>query len=294
MKIAEKIAAFSTNLKQEYDLSYAMRIRKNAIVFSTILLFLFLILEFTVDLSSTTFPLLISFFVANLFLAVLSKRAQNTYWHGHIQVFLFFLLIEAHILFNPQLFHTLVFWTPFVPMLSIFLISFRASIVWLIITLLSIIVNGFYGYLVVGPEYLLEARYVSFASGGLIFVVGFYITYVLMYNLIGHYYLFQQEKKEEISRLNDRLNDLNVNLEKKVEEKVADIQSKNKRLEKYSFMNAHIVRAPLANIMGAMDLYYQTEDLSKKEDLLEMVEESAHKLDQAVREVAQDLHYKPE
>lgn len=54
-------------------------------------------------------------------------------------------------------------------------------------------------------------------------------------------------------------------------------------------MNAHIVRAPLANIMGALSLYHETEDHEKKMELLKMLDDSASILDRAVREVAEDL-----
>lgn len=289
--VKDQLIRFSRYLKQDYHSFQALKIRRNAIYFTTILLALFIFIELTVDLSTTNANLLLAFLIPNLILTAFISRTKNTYWFGHIQVFLFYLLIQVHIFYNPRFFHTLIFWMPIVPMLSIFLISFRASLVWLLITLLSIAVDTAYGQNTVGLSYIVEQRFIAYGTGGAGFVIGMYLTNILMYNLIGYYYLDVQEKREEISRLNKELSDLNQNLEQKVLVKVADIKAQNERLEKYSFMNAHIVRAPLANIIGAMQLYHQTEDVQKRNELLSMLEESAQKLDDAIQEVANDLSH---
>ena len=291
MKFSERGTTFSALLKQDYDYEHAVKIRKRTIYTVTVLAFVFLLIEWLVDLETSTTPLLVSLFSLNLLLSLLVTKTSNTYLMGHFQVALIYFSLQAHIFYSPTYFHTMVFWMPLVPMLSVFLISVRASYIWLTITILSVGLNAWYGTQVVGESYIANPRFIAFGTGGSVFVFTFYLTFAYMYRILGNYYLDLQLKKEEVAKLNEQLNSLNANLEKKVLEKVSDIQEQNKRLEKYAFMNAHIVRAPLANIMGALNLYHETEDPSKKMELLKMLDESANMLDSAVREVAEDLRY---
>lgn len=178
---------------------------------------------------------------------------------------------------------------PFIPLLSVFLISILVSFIWLAITLFTLFIDIRYGEAIVGESYTVFPRLRAFGAAGVVFVTGLFTAYLFLYRLLAGYYETSRKNEEEINRLNAELQELNQNLEKKVMEKVADIQEQNEVLEKYAFMNAHVVRAPLANIIGALRLYQNTEDPDKKSELLNMLAESANILDNAVRDVAKEL-----
>ncbi|WP_162555784.1 histidine kinase [Reichenbachiella versicolor] len=287
---SEIITQFSIHQKQNFDLEFAMRTRRQTIYIVTAVNFLMLLMELIVDFNTGNPMLLGTFLILNSILAILVRYSSNTYWYGQAMVFLFFLLIQLHFFSNPKFFHTLIYWMPLIPMLSIFLASLRASLIWLLITLIAVFVNAYFGYVTIGEKYYIEARYIAFAIGGIIFLLANYMSYIMMYRLIGQYYLDQQKKREEANSLNKQLNHVKLDLEEKVAGQVADVKEKNKQIEKYAFMNSHIVRAPLANILGAVNLYNATDDPTSKEELFELIDQSAQKLDEVIQNVSKDLY----
>ena len=282
----------STSLTHDNFNEHALKIRKNSIYAITGVLGLLLISELLVDFDNTTIQLCILFLIPNVLLSVCVSRGNYQQWIGHIQVLLIYFVIQLHFFYNPRFFNVLVYWMPFIPLVTVFLISIRSSFVWLGITIATLFFNIGYGEYAIGMSYLVTPRFRSFGVAGVVFVIGLFTAYLFLYRLLTGYYLSARQKQDEIKRLNAELRELNENLEKKVEDKVADIKSQNERLEKYAFMNAHVVRAPLANIVGAMELYHEMADPDTKKELLEMVKESAEKLDQAIQEVALDLSSK--
>lgn len=284
----------STNLAHDNFYEHALKIRRNSIYAITGVLAMIFAAEVLVDFDNTTVELCILFLVPNLVLSLYARQGNYQLWIGHTQVLLIYLIIQLHFFYNPKFFNVLVYWMPFIPLVTVFLISIRFSFIWLGITIATLVFNIAYGEHTIGVNYLVTPRFRAFGAAGVVFVIGLFLAYLFLYRLLTGYYLSVRQKQDEIKRLNSELKELNENLEKKVEDKVADIKSQNERLEKYAFMNAHVVRAPLANIVGAMDLYNQIEDPDTRKELLEMVEESASRLDQAVHEVALDLSHKPD
>ena len=99
-----------------------------------------------------------------------------------------------------------------------------------------------------------------------------------------------QEQKEEIERQSERLavankqiKELNSNLETKVQERT-------KQLLEYSFKNSHEVRAPLARILGLVELYKNDKSQIDVNDIVVKLEESAIELDTILREVNNTLN----
>ncbi|WP_114782656.1 PAS domain S-box protein [Botryobacter ruber] len=64
------------------------------------------------------------------------------------------------------------------------------------------------------------------------------------------------------------------------------VEEQNKKLREIAWMQSHIVRAPLARIMGIVDLLdnYPPEKVRNK-DFLPMISSSAHELDEIIREI---------
>jgi signal transduction histidine kinase len=66
-----------------------------------------------------------------------------------------------------------------------------------------------------------------------------------------------------------------------VEERVRGIEEKNRQLEEYAFINAHLLRAPLCRILGILDLM----EKEKSGDDLAEVKEKAKDIDQIIRRI---------
>ncbi len=91
------------------------------------------------------------------------------------------------------------------------------------------------------------------------------------------------ERTQELSNANDKLLELNSNLENIVEERTQIVQEQLKRITKYVHMNSHEVRAPLARILGLLNLIELETSEDKKENLLKLLNVSSIELDQIVK-----------
>ena len=75
------------------------------------------------------------------------------------------------------------------------------------------------------------------------------------------------------------------NLEKVAARHTENLQRENQRIIEYSFINAHLVRAPLTNIMGLVD---HVEDRADSERIEEL-KQNAYNLDRVIRKLANIL-----
>ncbi|MBS1681075.1 MAG: hypothetical protein JST48_05135 [Bacteroidetes bacterium] len=64
-----------------------------------------------------------------------------------------------------------------------------------------------------------------------------------------------EAQNEELLKIQDNLNTLNMDLEKTVNERTARIQTQNEILIKYSYTNAHHLRGPVARLLGLANIY---------------------------------------
>ncbi len=64
---------------------------------------------------------------------------------------------------------------------------------------------------------------------------------------------------------------------------IDDLVERNKKLEEFAFIVSHVLRAPVANIIGLNSLI--KEDPELKDKYIELLNESIHKLDKVVREL---------
>lgn len=94
----------------------------------------------------------------------------------------------------------------------------------------------------------------------------------------------RQQKKEieiqseKLTVANEQIKELNSNLESKV-------RLRTRQLLEYSFKNSHEVRAPLARILGLINLYKNDRNQIDVDDIVTKMERSAIELDDIVREV---------
>ncbi|UXP31105.1 hypothetical protein N6H18_12165 [Reichenbachiella agarivorans] len=100
--------------------------------------------------------------------------------------------------------------------------------------------------------------------------------------------LFQKRKK--LLEQRHEIQSTKNNLEDIILRKTVELQKKNKQLSDYAYNNAHILRAPLSNILGLIQIL-EKENLTKPDHLQELkgLKERADHLDQLVKEVNQIL-----
>lgn len=95
-------------------------------------------------------------------------------------------------------------------------------------------------------------------------------------------------QNEELLQTQDNLNELNVDLERKVRERTHKIQTQNEILLKYSYTNAHHLRGPVARLLGLIAIY----KLDANPDIdffLTKMEDQANEIDEVVKQINSEL-----
>ncbi|MBX2961869.1 MAG: tetratricopeptide repeat-containing sensor histidine kinase [Cyclobacteriaceae bacterium] len=93
---------------------------------------------------------------------------------------------------------------------------------------------------------------------------------------------------ETLAKLNEDLHELNKNLENRIDERTRQLTIQNQKLTEYTFVNAHKLRAPVASVLGLIDLLHQV-DAEEKEIIYQHLKKCAQQLDQITREISRAL-----
>lgn len=96
---------------------------------------------------------------------------------------------------------------------------------------------------------------------------------------------------EELNSLNEELTTINESLEDTVVKRTYELETQNKQLTEYAFINSHILRAPLARILGLAQLISMSESTSVKDkQLLNALIHSSDELDAIIRKISDILY----
>ncbi|UPT67142.1 MAG: PAS domain S-box protein [Sphingobacteriales bacterium JAD_PAG50586_3] len=87
--------------------------------------------------------------------------------------------------------------------------------------------------------------------------------------------------EEERERANNTLRQLNEQIQKRAE----DLEASNTELRKIAWMQSHLVRAPLARILGLIDVLEEKDDELDFDVMLMKIKESSVELDNVIREI---------
>ncbi len=95
--------------------------------------------------------------------------------------------------------------------------------------------------------------------------------------------LLKQAAKLQI--LNDNLESLNHNLEEKIKQRTKLLIDQNKVLAEYAFIHAHRLRAPLANIMGLVELLKHSSLAKNEHVIVNHLTAATTELDSVIRNI---------
>jgi signal transduction histidine kinase len=98
-----------------------------------------------------------------------------------------------------------------------------------------------------------------------------------------------QAQNEEILTQAEEIQGINENLELLVQERTSELKKKNKALEEYAFINAHELRAPVASILGLIDILIRSESEEEARAVKARLKESAEKMNEVVRSITRAI-----
>lgn len=97
------------------------------------------------------------------------------------------------------------------------------------------------------------------------------------------------EKTNEIETINEELLSVNESLEETVKKRTVELETQNRQLTEYAFINSHVLRAPLARILGLSYLITSRVSINEKE-LMDALITASQELDVIIRKIS-DLLY---
>jgi hypothetical protein len=98
-----------------------------------------------------------------------------------------------------------------------------------------------------------------------------------------------EAKNEELTINEEKLNQLNSNLEGLVREKTANLHRQKALLMKYAYSNAHFVRGPVARLLGLIQLSKLDNHISYP-DLFSKIDCEVNELDEVIKGISKELN----
>lgn len=89
-------------------------------------------------------------------------------------------------------------------------------------------------------------------------------------------------KSLELARLNKELHNLNNNLEQRVMERTQKLNERNRQIAEFTYYNSHKLRAPVANVLGLINVMEITKDGKIDPVVLNHLKTSAMELDKVI------------
>jgi len=95
---------------------------------------------------------------------------------------------------------------------------------------------------------------------------------------------------EELSATNEELLTMNESLDVSVKSRTKELEQQNEQLTEYAFINSHLLRAPLARILGLSYLISKNKDGPNDPKIIEALLQSTDELDAITRRISELLY----
>lgn len=98
-----------------------------------------------------------------------------------------------------------------------------------------------------------------------------------------------ESQAKQLRQLNEELQSLNKNLELRINERTQQLINQNKKLAAYAYANAHLLRAPVASILGLIDLLERVTLAPDDQALVLYLQKCAKELDAITKTLGKNL-----
>jgi signal transduction histidine kinase len=149
-----------------------------------------------------------------------------------------------------------------------------------------------------------QEQIINLQKRAIVFVIAFVVVLALLLIVIFRIYKSRQvlttkleesyatlrDQHHSILELNDELNSINEKLEVKVQERTQILEERNTQLTEYAFINSHLLRAPLSQILGLSYLLTKQNLHLKDEKIVNKLVKSTENLDKIIRKISELLY----
>lgn len=231
-------------------------------------------LFFTITITPNWFlPLFISLQLIQLLLATKGFNARIL---TNINFLELLALSQIALLTTENYYHNVVYWVALIPLLIVATaVSIKDAIFWYVATFMFVIINGVY-FNSITPHYKFDIYPVRFIFGGSLFLA--LSTFVSL-----TYYRIKERQRKALKAKNLEIEKVNDNLENLVAKRTATLTAQNEKLNKYAYINAHEVRAPLASILGLISIIDKSQFKKENHEIIEKLKEAGEKLDEKIK-----------
>ena len=214
-----------------------------SVVAFSVVMTLPLIAELTIDLHAVEFRIiLIQSIISCLFVGFVIKY-PNANLFRWLFIVLVYGFIETNFLADPKTFHVIVFWSTFIPLMSLITHGVKPALIWTIVMLLTLIFNYFLVLEVVGTNYTIQVYALSYLAAGIIFSCGIIAFNLFLYSLLGGAYNLVSTKNLLIDKRNEEL-----------KKQTETLTASNDTKEKLFAIIGHDLRSPLASLKTLLEL----------------------------------------
>lgn len=97
------------------------------------------------------------------------------------------------------------------------------------------------------------------------------------------------EYEKHIKDQSRKIAHMNEVLEVRVKERTEELETQNKRLAEYAFINSHLLRGPVSRVLGLINLIDNDKTL-KESELIDLLRRSGSELDEIVKKITEALN----
>ncbi len=225
--------------------------------------------------------------IVSLTIGITLILGKRLYWHSYFIVFVPFFLISLQNAFVYQfvapkdlLGQNLNYMALFIG--AGFFVAWRWSYSFIVV---SVSMAATFVFVSINPNLTI---YELAFNGGLLLVVVQCFSAVLIntrFRLIGK----ELQARLALKIQSNQIQKMNENLEMLVQQRTEELQRKNRALQEYAFINAHKLRAPVASILGLLQIFKTMPLPAESVQALEHLNESTHRLDAIVSEITESI-----
>ncbi|MDN4166464.1 GAF domain-containing protein [Cytophagales bacterium LB-30] len=268
-----------SRLKKILNTDYNVRspkIVESAIIMQCILLGIYTLVELIFDFPSTRVSLLAPFLGLSLLSYGAFKKNIYPQWQGQIVVAILFSLLQANLFAKPDIFHSIVYWFPFVPVVALIVSNMRSAQIWLLIVWIFVCVDALYCWIQIGSSYTVNIQVIAFLLTGLIFSLAAFCVVYLLNKLLGDAYVDSVKESDQVKQLKEKLFQYQIALYKIAQDPAVRNGQLSTLYQKVSMMAAQqlgisrvsiwlLEEAPLAI---RRKFLYQTQQTSEQEEAI--------------------------